>query len=198
MNNKKILGLTVSAVLALGILSGCGGKTEPASKPSTTPTTAPASTTATTPATTKAATTKVDAVTTASIVNDQAAFLKAASKDGTWIICTLKDMTIDKEIVLEGEFKNKDVVARKIALYTQDDKKNVTARFSLKAPKLTVKSENAKIQGGTFVGDVYVQAKGFSVVDAKVEGNIYFASEEAKSTFKLDKATVTGVQEVKK
>ncbi len=172
MNSKKFLGLALSAVLTLGIVSGCGAK--PAAKP------------------------QADAVTTASVVNDQAAFLKAVSKDGTWIIATLKDMTIDKEIVLEGEFKNKNEMARKIALYTQDDKHNVTARFSLKAPKLTVKSENARIQGGTFIGDVYVQAKGFSVVDGKVQGNIYFASDDIKSSFKLDKGEVTGSQEVKK
>ncbi|WP_157756243.1 hypothetical protein [Paenibacillus crassostreae] len=51
---------------------------------------------------------------------------------------------------------------------------------------MTVKSENAKIQGGTFVGDVYV------------EGNVYFASEEYKSTFDVsNEDVVTGVTEVK-
>jgi len=64
---------------------------------------------------------------------------------------------------------------------------------------LIVRSENARIQGGTFIGDVYVESKGFSVVDAKVQGNVYFASEELKSTFKLENnGMVTGVTEVKK
>lgn len=169
---KKLLSLVIATFLVFGVLAACGAK-------------APAKAGA-------------DTATTASIVNTQDAFLKAVSKDGTWIICTLKDMTIDKEIVLDGQLKNKDVLARKIALYAQDDKKNVTARYSLKAPKMTVKSENARIQGGTFIGDVYVQAKGFQIVDGKVEGNVYFASDEFKSSFKLDKGTVTGVQEVKK
>lgn len=180
---KKVAALAISAALAVSIFSGCGAK--PEEKPQE-------------PAKQEEANKEVDTVTTASIVNNQDEFLKAAGKDGTWIICTLADMTIDKEIVLEGEFENKGEPARKIALYTQDADHKVTARFNLTAPKLTVKSENARIQGGTFKGDVYVEAKGFSVVDATVEGNIYFADEEAKSTFKLDKGgTVTGTQEIK-
>jgi hypothetical protein len=142
---------------------------------------------------------KTDAVTTASIVNNEAAFLKAISKDGTWIIATLKDLSFNENLTLDGQFKNKDVLARKIALYTQDDNKNVTARFTLKAPKLTVKSENARIQSGTFVGDVYVEANGFQLVDAKVDGNIYFSSEDFKASFKKDdKSSVTKNIEVKK
>jgi hypothetical protein len=36
-------------------------------------------------------------------------------------------------------------------------------------------------------------------VDAKVEGNVYFTTDEAKSTFKKDaKSTITGKQELKK
>ena len=179
MNTKRILALALSVVITLGFLSGCGAKEAPKPAETTKP--------------------KVDAVTTASIVDNQEAFLKATSKNGTWIIAILKDLTIDKDVVLEGEFKNKDVLARKIALYTQDDKRNVTNRFTLKAPKLIVKSENASIQHGTFEGDVYVQAKGFSLVDNKVTGNIYFDSEEFKSTFKMDdKSSVSGVKEVKK
>ena len=61
----------------------------------------------------------------------------------------LKNLTFDKELVLDGEFKNgkkdangKEIVQRKIALYTQDDKRNVTNRFTLTAPKLTIKSPN--------------------------------------------------------
>lgn len=158
----------------------------------------------------KAATTKpakVDVVTTASIVKEQTAFQKAVSKEGTWIIAITQDLKVDKEIIVEGEFTKPDKAdatkkvpaGRKIALYSQDDKKVKTASYTLTAPKLTVKSENAKIQGGTFVGDVYVQAKGFTIVDGKVEGNLYFASQELKSAFKLGEgASVTGTTEVKK
>lgn len=199
MNKKKILALALGTVFTISFLSGCGTKdaatgSTAATSAVTAATTAPAATTATT----APAETKVDAVTTASIVNNNDAFLKAISKDGTWIIATLNDLTFDQELILDGQFKNKDVLARKIALYAQDDKRVVTARYTLSAPKLTVKSENARIQGGTFVGDVYVEANGFLLTDATVTGNVYFSSEDVKKTFKLDKATVSGVQEVKK
>ncbi|RKD33425.1 hypothetical protein [Thermohalobacter berrensis] len=139
-----------------------------------------------------------DTVSAASVVTDEASLLKAMSKDGTWIIIFEDDFTTDKELVLEGEFTNKDKPARKIALYTQDENRNITASYTLTAPKLTIKSENTTIKGGTFVGDVYVEANGFTLTEATIEGNVYFANEEVKSTFKLgENATVTGATEVK-
>jgi len=91
----------------------------------------------------------------------------------------------------------KDIVQRKIALYTQDDKHVVTARFTLTAPKLTINSPEASIQHGTFVGDLYVSTDNFKLVDQKVDGNIYFSTESAKSTFTMDETSeVTGTQEV--
>jgi len=147
----------------------------------------------------------VDVVATASIVDDAAAFEKAISKDGAWIICPLRDLTIDKELVVEGEFRNKNLpendLYRKIGLYTHNDpsdKKIVTHRFTLTAPKLTIKSPNTSLQHGIFVGDIYVESTGFALADQKVEGNVYFATQEAKDTFTMDEASsVTGVQELK-
>lgn len=184
----KIKALLLTVAVAATIFTGCAQKAEPTTKTET------------------KQETKTDVVTTASVVKDADAFQKAISKDGKWIIAILNDLTIDKDLVLEGEFKNgkkdangKELIQRKIALYTQDDKRNVTARFTLTAPKLTVKSPMASIQHGTFKGDVYVESANFQLVDAKVDGNIYFASEEAKSTFKMDdKSSVTGKQEIKK
>jgi len=185
MKIKKLL----LAVAVVGIVfTGCSPKTESTTKQET------------------KQETKVDAVTSASVVKDADAFQKAIGKDGKWIIAILNNLTIDKDLVLEGEFKNgkkdangKEVIQRKIALYTQDDKRNVTARFTLTAPKLTIKSPMASIQHGTFKGDVYVEVPNFQLVDAKIDGNIYFANEEAKSSFKMDdKSSVTGKQEIKK
>jgi len=145
---------------------------------------------------------QVDAVTTASIVDNAAAFEKAISKDGTWIPAIVRDLTINKELVLDGEFKNTKtppVVQRKIALYAQDDKRNVTHRFTLTAPKLTIKSPNASIQKGIFKGDLYVTTTDFQLVDTKVQGNIFFTSDAAKAGFIMDaKSSVTGKQEVVK
>ncbi|MDF2524115.1 MAG: hypothetical protein K0R31_1756 [Clostridiales bacterium] len=195
MKKEKILGLSLTAVIALGILSGCGTKEAPKTTPATTAA-----------ATTAAPTKAPDTATTASIVKDAAAFEKAIAKDGRWIIATLNDLKIDKDLVVEGDFKNgkkddkgNEIFQRKIGLYTQDDKRNVTARFTLTAPKITFKSINGSIEHGTFVGDVYVEGKNFKLVDQKIQGNLYFASEEVKSTFKMDdKSSVTGKQEVKK
>lgn len=144
----------------------------------------------------------VDVVSTASITDSAAVFEKSIGTDGKWIICTTKDIVTDKELVLEGEFKNgkknadgSDAIQRKIALYTQDDAKNVTARFTLTAPKLTIKSPNARIQSGTFKGDLYVAVANFRLVDAKIEGNVYFTTQEAKDTFNMDaKSSITGGQ----
>lgn len=169
-----ILSLVLAATLFVTILSGCSTQGKPKNNEN------------------------IDVVTTASLVNDEASFLKAVSKEGTWIIAILKDMTIDKDVVIEGEFTKDNAPARKLALYAQDENRKKTASYTLKAPKLIVRSESTKMQGGTFVGDVYVEANNFLVADAKVEGNVYFSKEEFKKTFKLeDGGSVTGVTEVK-
>lgn len=143
---------------------------------------------------------ETDAVTSASIVNNEIDFEKAMAKDGTWIIATLNDLTFNKDLVLEGDFQNsKGETQRKIALYAQDENRTVTSRYTLSAPKLTIKSPKASIQHGTFKGDLYVETTDFELVDNKVDGNIYFVSEEAKTGFKMDaESSVSGTQEVQK
>lgn len=182
----KIKALLLATVMVAGLLVGCGAKE--------TTTTAPKETT------------KADTTASASVTADPEVFAKALGKDGKWIIAATKDLTFDKELVLDGEFKNgkkddagKEIIQRKIALYTQDENRKVTARFTLTAPKLTIKSPQASIQHGTFKGDLYVETNDFQLIDAKVEGNIYFKDDAAKAGFKMDEASsVTGTQEVKK
>lgn len=142
-----------------------------------------------------------DVVASASIVYQADAFVKAASKEGNWIFTTLGDLTLDKELVVAGEFYNKDDKAqgiyRKLGLYSQDAERNVKAAYTLTVPKLTVQSENFKIQNGTVKGDVYVEAKGFTLAkDTTIDGNVYYASEDAKSSAVIE-GKVTGKQEVK-
>ncbi|MBU3145096.1 hypothetical protein [Clostridium sp. CF012] len=182
----KIKTIILTSALLTLMLVGCAKKavTPPATPPEATP----------------------NVVTTASIVNTGAAFEKAISSKGTWIIAITKDLSIDKDLVVEGEYKNgkkdtagKDVIQRKIALYTQDEARTVTARFILTAPKITFSSPMGSIEHGTFKGDLYVSANNFQLKDATVEGNVYFTTAEAKSTFKMDATSkVTGVQEMKK
>ena len=130
----------------------------------------------------------------------------ALSKNGTWIAAILNDISTKKELVIEGDFHDKNDASaplyRKLALYAQDENRNVTDRYILTAPKLIVKSPNTKIQGGTFRGDVYVQSNGFTIQDATVDGNVYFASQEYMDSYVLPTeegkaGKVTGATEVK-
>lgn len=196
----KTKALVLSLFLLVSLISGAGCSNKQTPAP-----TQPAPTQTTPPQTTPPETTP-DVTTTASIVNEAGAFQKAISSTGTWIIAITKDLSIDKDLLLDGEFKNgkkdtegKDIIQRKIALYAQDDKRNITARYTLSAPKFTINSLNASFQHGTFKGDVYVTAKNFQLIDATVDGNIYFTNDEAKATFKSDdKSKITGKQELKK
>lgn len=193
MKSKLII---LALVLSLAFLAGCNKAATPNQNAKATPSAKASPSASVTP----------DTVTTASVVDNNAAFEKAISDKGTWIICTLKDLTFDKDLVLQGEFKNgkkdangKDIIQRKIGLYTQDANRNITNRFTLTAPKLTINSPEASIQHGTFKGDLYVSVKNFKLVDATVEGNVYFTTDEAKSTFAKDETSkVTGKQEIKK
>lgn len=146
-----------------------------------------------------------DAVSSASIVNTADAFKEAISSDGSWIIAITSDLTVNEDLIVVGEFKNgkqdedgNDILQRKIALYSQDENRNITARYTLTAPKLTITSPEASIQHGTFKGDLYVSVANFKLIDATVDGNVYFTTEEAQSTFSMDDTSiVTGSQELK-
>jgi hypothetical protein len=206
---SKALVLSLTVVLAMSAFVGCAKKEAPAAA------TKPA---ATAPAATEK---KADVVATASVVDSNEAFEKAISKDGgKYVIATLKDLTFTKDLVVDGEYKTgkkdaqgnlvkdaegKEATQRKIALYTQDDKKAVTGRFTLTAPKITFNSNYGSLEHGTFKGDLYIAGKNFKLVNQKIDGNIYFLNEEAQKTFTIaDSATdnvatvVTGKKELKK
>lgn len=182
---KKFLVLALALVLMMSVFVGCTPKEE------------------TPPPDDNAVDDSADVVTTASIVDNGQAVVNGLSTEGTWIVCTLNDITLEEDIVVAGQFHDKDdetkPLYRKLALYTQDEDHNITDSFNLTAPKMVVQSENFKIQGGTFVGDVYVEANGFSLTSAVVEGNVYYASQEMMDSAVIDAETaeITGVQEVK-
>ncbi len=194
----KFRNILLALIIIMSLFTSCT-QTQDTNPPEATPP-------QTSPPDTATPETAPDVMTTASIVDSNEAFEEAISDNGTWIICTLKDLTFDNELVLDGEYKNgkkddngKDIIQRKIALYTQDENRNVTGRFNLTAPKLTINSPNARIQSGTFIGDVYVSAENFQLVDATIEGNLYFMTEDAKSSFTMDETSkVTGTQEMSK
>jgi hypothetical protein len=134
-----------------------------------------------------------DVVSSPSVVTDEESLINAMSAEGSWIVIIQQDLSTDEELVLEGEFTEDGEPDRKLALYEQDEDRNVTARYTLEAPSITVKSPNARLQSGTFIGDVYVEAPNFRLIDFTVDGNVYFENEEAKDTFTMERGSeVTG------
>lgn len=133
-----------------------------------------------------------DTVSSPSVVVDQDSLMTAAQE--SWIVIIQQDLSVDEDIVLEGEFKNDGELDRKLALYDQDNNYNLTDRYTLEAPSITVKSPSTRFKGGKLIGDVYVEGQDFKLTTGfTVEGNIYFENETAKNTFSIeDGATVTG------
>ena len=191
MKTRPIL---LSLILCAILLAGCAAKSSPS------PDAIPPDTTKQEADDTTTGDTQPDAITTASIVNNSDAFESAISSDGTWIIALTNDLSFDKELTLDEEFKNnRGEIQRKIALYTQDENRNITNRLTLTAPKLTINSPEASIQHGTFKGDLYIIAPDFELVDTTIDGDIYFATDEAMSTFQMDgDSSVAGKQELRK
>ncbi len=135
--------------------------------------------------------TTTDATTTPSITGDSDVVVKSLSESGNWITAITTDVDVAEEIVVSGTFYDKGDstkdIYRKLALYTQDSDRNVTGTFTLTTPKMTVESENFRIQEGTLKGDVYVKANGFELKNATVDGNITFESDEFKDSLNLTK-----------
>ena len=187
MLSKKLslLGLTATALLALG---ACGADNNDSSNSSSASSTTEVSTTES----------SADVVSTASISDDPAVLEKAMSADGNWIVVATGDVTFSNDVTIAGEFHDKDDASadiyRKIALYSQDDDRNVTAEYTITVPTLIVESENTNIVHGTIKGDVLVKANGFVLDGAKVEGNVTFEKQEYQDSAKLDEndASVTG------
>jgi hypothetical protein len=145
----------------------------------------------------------VDAVSnpTEAIITGAADTVEALGPNGAWIVIAEQDVNVDSDVVISGEVyeeEGAEAPRRKLALYAQDSDRNVTARYTLTVPKLIVRHVNTRIQGGIVKGDVYVEAENFNMVDATIDGNLYFKSEALKSTYTMDeKSTVTGTTAVK-
>ncbi len=200
---KKLLTLGLVLILTLALFAGCGNSDN--QEPATGDNAAASDNTDNTDNADQTADNneEPDAVTTASIVSDADGVVNALSAEGTWIVATLNDVTVDSDITVDGQFHDKNDeskdIYRKLALYTQDADHNITEQFTLTAPKMVVKSENFRIQGGTFVGDVYVEANGFNLsTQATVEGNVYYATQEMMDSSSVDEtSTITGEKAVK-
>lgn len=115
---------------------------------------------------------------------------------------TINDnITSNNELIIEEEFFKTDTaeennvvnIGIRINLFSKDENNNIINNYVLEAPSLTIQSENTIIKGGTFIGDIYIEAKGFEIDNTKVKGNLYFKDEETKNTFvKSNTASVQG------
>ena len=139
-----------------------------------------------------------DATTGPSWVTDDKSLETAINE--SWIVIVTKDLKTDKELVFKGGFENNNNEgSRLLTLYNQDENGVKSASYTLTAPKATFQQDGSKIKGGTFKGDVYVECNNFELVDATIDGNVYFKTQEAKDTFKVDDTSkVTGKMEVQK
>ena len=168
MKSLKFATLATTVLLSGGLLAACSSDNATESSTST-------------PESSVASTTE-DVVTSASISDSPEVIANALSPDGTWIAAATADLTFDQDLVVDGEFHDKDdasaAIYRKLALHTQDDKFNILENFTLTAPKVIVNSENFTVFYGTIKGDIEVNANGFSLIGTKVDGNITFTKKE--------------------
>lgn len=145
-----------------------------------------------------------DTVTSASRVTDEDKLIRAVNE--SWIVILENDVTTSKEIVLNSGFKKADKdnpdkmvdTSRVVALYKTNENKEKIADYTLTVPKVIIKDENTKIEGGTIKGDIYIEAKEVKLEGTTVDGNVYFNNEEAKNSFHIDEASkITGTMEIK-
>jgi cytoskeletal protein CcmA (bactofilin family) len=127
---------------------------------------------------------------TEATVTSESNLREAAGPNGPWILIFEGDLSADEEIAVAGavwEDSEAEEPRRKLALYTQDEDRNVTERYTLTLPQLTIYHMNTRIQSGTIQGDVYVRAEGFEMRNgATIEGNLYFETEEYQETANID------------
>lgn len=139
---------------------------------------------------------EVDEVTAASITQESEEVVASLADDGNWLTAITADVTVEEDITVAGTFYDGDDESadeyRKLALYAQDDERNVTDEYTLTVPMMTVESPNFRIQEGTLDGDVYVDAEGFELANSTVTGDVTFSSQEMMDAAMMDEGTVEG------
>jgi len=181
---KKSITIGLALALSATLFAGCLNSPPPAPftpEPASGGTTAP-----------------VDVVTSASPKEsgDGADLISGLSDSGFWIFSVLNDITLTEDLYINGDFFRSDNPAsgvyRKLSLYAQDADRNVTAQYTLTVPNIFVTSTNMRIQEGTVRGNIFVDAMGFELYDATLEGDITFATRERMDSAKLGRGTING------
>jgi hypothetical protein len=194
---KKVFALLLTTVLLMALFSGCSNTGSPStsspppvSEPVqvvTLPDPVQEETDVTTSASPKESSNPEDIV-------------KGLSDSGFWIFAILSDVTLNDELTISGVFYDKDDatgnIFRKLSLYAQDDQRKITATHTLTVPRIVVLSPNFRIQNGMVKGDIYVDADGFSLAGATLEGNLTFKTQAQMDSADLDEGTITGTVSV--
>lgn len=145
-----------------------------------------------------------DAVASSSRANSVESFKSAINN--SWIVIVEKDLKIEEEVTLNPGFKKINSedkssmidTPRILAIFDKDESGTVKNVYTLTVPKLIIKDEGAKLEGGTLKGDVYVEANNVVLQEITIDGNVYFKDENAKNSFVIDEnSKITGVMEVK-
>ncbi|MDR2977075.1 MAG: hypothetical protein LBV19_07215 [Streptococcaceae bacterium] len=181
MKKSKVISLLAVSALSIGILTACSSTSD--------------TKTSTSKSSSVASSSKTDVYTGATVAaKDFDSLQKGFAANGAWLGATNKDMdATGKTLTVEGVFlTNADTgeaqVARKLAIYNQNDNHQVTEQYTLTLDKIVVKSPDFYISNGTVKGNVEVLASGFhaqngkktdgSVAQATIEGNLIFASQD--------------------
>ncbi|MFV0519889.1 MAG: LysM peptidoglycan-binding domain-containing protein [Lachnospirales bacterium] len=148
------------------------------------------------------ATETVDTISSASLSTDAAVITQALSPEGNWLVAAIGDTVATEHIVVEGEFRKEN--ATEGDLYRKftpsNHVNNEAGRDKTKEEfyvftaeeGMTVKSENLNMQNGTFVGDITVDAPGFTLSNMTVIGNVTFTSQEYRDSANFKNSNVTG------
>ncbi|MFV0439735.1 MAG: LysM peptidoglycan-binding domain-containing protein [Lachnospirales bacterium] len=149
------------------------------------------------------ATSTVDTLSSASLTVDGNTLVDALDEDGTWLVAAIGDTIVNQPINVDGTFhkKNDDTqdVYRKLTpsnhVYDAAGERDKTKEefYILTAlDGMNVTSPNLNLVNGTFVGDIYVDAEGFTLSNMTVFGNIRFSSIEAQESSTFTNSNVIG------
>lgn len=139
----------------------------------------------------------------ASMAVDNDSFVKAISAEGSWIVLTEQDLTFVEDLIVEGVYihtghDGSNATGRSLAFATANPDYSVDQRFTVTTPNFVINSPETFVEYGIIAGDVYVQAPGFNTYNARIEGNLYFATQALMDAYVQDDLTqISGSIEVK-
>jgi len=132
---------------------------------------------------------------TSAVGSSASDFNSALNPEGPWVFGLTSNLETDEELVMTGNaYKSNDEAQgyeRKIGLYRRQGggDRTIVEVFHITAPALRLNSENPRIMGGevdgeiaTINGDVYVAENNLLLQNVQINGDLIFASEEAKNS----------------